>query len=57
MTIEGTKQLIKESEKLGEIGGVFHLSVVLNDENFEKTTIDKFRETIDSKHKIFAKFG
>ena len=52
-TVEGAKGLIEEASKLGPIGGVFHLALVLNDCLIENQTIDKFNETIDSKTKIF----
>ncbi|XP_054161233.1 fatty acid synthase-like [Oppia nitens] len=52
-TTEGTKQLLSEAHKLGPIGGVFHLALVLNDCLLEKQTIDGFCETIDSKAKTF----
>ena len=52
-TIEGSKGLIEEAQKLGPIGGVFHLALVLNDCLIENQTIDKFNETIESKTKIF----
>ncbi|CAG2166260.1 unnamed protein product, partial [Oppiella nova] len=54
LTIEGTQQLLKEAQKLGPIGGVFHLALELNDYLIEKLTLDKFYSTIDTKHKIFA---
>ncbi|CAG2109741.1 unnamed protein product [Medioppia subpectinata] len=52
-TTEGTKQLLADAQKLGPIGGVFHLALVLNDCLIENQTIDKFQETIDSKTKAF----
>ena len=52
-TIEGAKGLIEEAQKMGPIGGVFHLALVLNDCLIENQTIDKFNETIESKTKIF----
>ena len=52
-TTEGVKQLLKDANDLGEIGGVFHLALVLNDCLLENHTIDKFTETIDSKTKCF----
>ena len=52
-TIEGTKKLLNEAKALGEIGGVFHLALVLNDCLLENHTYDKFQETIDSKTKCF----
>ncbi|CAG2117531.1 unnamed protein product, partial [Medioppia subpectinata] len=53
-TLEGAKQLIHETLNLGPIGGVFHLALVLNDCLIENQTEDKFCESIDTKHKIFA---
>ncbi|CAG2110585.1 unnamed protein product, partial [Medioppia subpectinata] len=54
LTIEGSKQLLSEAKQLGPIGGVFHLALVLNDCLFENMTIEKFGETVDTKHRVFA---
>jgi fatty acid synthase len=48
-TIEGSEELLKEVNKLGPIGGIFHLAVALNDRIFRNHTIDSFRETCESK--------
>ncbi|CAG2105028.1 unnamed protein product, partial [Medioppia subpectinata] len=53
-TIEGTKQLLREAQELGPIGGIFHLAIELNDCLLEKLTFEKFCSSIDTKHKIFA---
>ncbi|CAG2169075.1 unnamed protein product [Oppiella nova] len=53
-TIDGTNELLKEAQKLGPIGGVFHLALELNDCLIENLTFDKFCASIDTKHKIFA---
>ncbi|CAG2104159.1 unnamed protein product, partial [Medioppia subpectinata] len=53
-TIEGTKQLLREAQELGPIGGVFHLAIELNDCLLEKLTFERFCSSIDTKHKIFA---
>ena len=50
---ESTKELINKALNLGPIGGVFHLSLVLNDCLIENQTIEKFRETVDSKIRAF----
>ncbi|CAG2103248.1 unnamed protein product [Medioppia subpectinata] len=39
---------------LAPIGGVFHLTIELNDCLIEKLTLEKFCLSIDTKHKIFA---
>jgi len=52
-TLEGSRQLLAEASKLGPIGGVFHLALVLNDCLIENQTYDKFQETIDSKTRTF----
>ncbi|CAG2100765.1 unnamed protein product [Medioppia subpectinata] len=53
-TIEGTRELLEESRKLGPIGGLFHLAVNLNDSLLENISIEQFCSSIDTKHKIFA---
>ncbi|XP_054160814.1 fatty acid synthase-like [Oppia nitens] len=53
-TIESTKWLLKEAQHLGQIGGVFHLALVLNDSLLENQSYDKFCLTSDTKHKVFA---
>ncbi|XP_054160820.1 fatty acid synthase-like [Oppia nitens] len=53
-TIDGTKQLLDESQQLGKtIGGVFHLTLLLNDLLLENQTTDTFGSTVASKYKIF----
>ncbi|CAG2108061.1 unnamed protein product, partial [Medioppia subpectinata] len=53
-TIEGTNQVLREAQELGPIGGVFHLTIDLNDCLLGKLTFEKFCSSIDTKHKIFA---
>ncbi|CAG2101507.1 unnamed protein product [Medioppia subpectinata] len=53
LTIEGTKQLLREAQELGPIGGVFHLALVLNENLFENMPIEKFAETVDTKQRVF----
>jgi fatty acid synthase len=53
-TIEGAKQLLEYANKLGPIGGIFHLAVVLNDALFDNQTIETFCETCDSKINAFV---
>jgi fatty acid synthase len=53
-TIEGSEQLLKEANKMGPIGGIFHLAVVLNDALLENQTIETFRETSESKINTFV---
>ena len=52
-TIEGAKGLIEEANKMGPIGGIFHLALVLNDCLIENQEIKEFNETVDSKVKTF----
>jgi fatty acid synthase len=52
-TIEGSKQLLEEANRLGPIGGVFHLAVVLNPTLFVNQTIETFSETCESKINTF----
>ena len=52
-TMESTRSLVKRSQQLGTIGGVFHLALVLNDCLLENQTLDNFKETIDSKINAF----
>jgi fatty acid synthase len=53
-TEEGSKLLLEEANKLGTIGGIFHLAVVLNDTLYENHTIETFRETCESKINTFV---
>ncbi|CAG2101324.1 unnamed protein product [Medioppia subpectinata] len=53
LLIEGTKQLLREAQELGPIGGVFHLALVLNENLSENMPIDKFAETADTKLRVF----
>ena len=48
-TKERTKELIKECQTLGPIGGIFHLSLVLNDCLLENQSLDQFEATYSSK--------
>ena len=52
-TTEGCKALLEEANELGPVGGVFHLSLVLNDSLYENQTYEKFCETVNSKTKAF----
>jgi fatty acid synthase len=52
-TIEGSKRLLEDANRLGPIGGVFHLAVVLNPTLIENQTIETFRETCESKINTF----
>jgi fatty acid synthase len=53
-TEEGSKLLLEEANKLGTIGGIFHLAVSLNDALYENQTIETFRETCESKINTFV---
>jgi fatty acid synthase len=53
-TEEGSKLLLEEANKLGTIGGIFHLAVVLNDALYENHTIETFRQTCESKINTFV---
>ena len=48
-SMESTEELIKEAEKLGEVGGVFHLAAVLRDGFFENQTKELFNEVAKPK--------
>ena len=52
-TIEGAKGLIEEANKMGLIGGIFHLALVLNDCLIENQETKEFNERVDSKVKTF----
>ncbi|CAG2118911.1 unnamed protein product, partial [Medioppia subpectinata] len=53
LTLEGTREMLREAERLGPIGGVFHLALVLNDSLAENMTPERFAETSDTKHRVF----
>ena len=52
-TPESTQRVISDATQLGQIGGIFHLTLVLNDCLVENLTFDKFCESIDTKYKTF----
>jgi fatty acid synthase len=52
--IEGSEQLLKDANRLGPIGGIFHLALALNCAKLENHTIESFRETCDSKIDTFV---
>uniref|UniRef100_A0A8C9SU62 Fatty acid synthase n=1 Tax=Scleropages formosus TaxID=113540 RepID=A0A8C9SU62_SCLFO len=49
-TLEGTEHLIAEAGKLGPVGGVFHLAMVLKDGMLENLTPDLFKEVNKPKY-------
>jgi fatty acid synthase len=53
-TIDGSKQLLEDANRLGPIGGIFHLAVVLNDAFLENQTNETFCETCESKINTFV---
>jgi fatty acid synthase len=53
-TEKGAKTLLEEANKLGSIGGIFHLALVLNDSLYENQTIEGFRITCESKINTFV---
>lgn len=48
-TFEGCHQLMKDAIKLGPVGGIFNLAVVLRDAIFENQSVDKFVESFGPK--------
>ena len=52
LTIGSTRRVITQALELGEIGGLFHSTLILNDSLLEVLEFDKFCETIDAKHKV-----
>jgi len=55
-TIDGTKQLLKECQALGQIGGLFHLSLILGESLMCNQTMERFSETIDGRYKQYDNF-
>ena len=53
LTVESTQRVISDASQFGQIGGIFHLSIVLNDCLVEKLSYEKFCESIDTKYKVF----
>ena len=53
LTVESTQRVISDASQFGQIGGIFHLSLVLNDCLVEKLSYEKFCESIDTKYKVF----
>ncbi|XP_053215024.1 fatty acid synthase-like [Panonychus citri] len=48
-TSESAERLINQAQELGQIGGVFHLSMVLKDGLFENQTAETFDEAVKPK--------
>lgn len=48
-THSGCEQLLNEAMKLGPVGGIFNLAVVLRDAILENQTVDKFLESLGPK--------
>ncbi|CAL1537406.1 unnamed protein product [Lymnaea stagnalis] len=48
-TIDGAKSLLQDSIKLGPVGGLFNLAMVLNDGLFENQTNDMYRTVCEPK--------
>ncbi|CAG2109810.1 unnamed protein product [Medioppia subpectinata] len=53
-TIDGTRQLLREAQELGPIGGVFHLALELSDCLLENMTLDRFRSSFETKYTLFT---
>lgn len=49
-TLRGAEQLISEAQKLGPVGGVFHLAMVLRDGMLENLTSEHFMEVNKPKY-------
>ena len=52
-SIEGAKKLISDSQWMGEIGGIFHLALVLNVSLLKNQTFETFSESVYTKAKQF----
>ena len=52
-TLNGAENLIRSGEKIGQIGGVFHLQMILIDGLFENQTIENFKKVCDTKSTSF----
>ena len=48
-TADGATKLIEEAKKLGPVGGIFNLAMVLRDGLFENQTAEYFKEVADPK--------
>ncbi|CAG2102323.1 unnamed protein product, partial [Medioppia subpectinata] len=53
LTSEGCEQLLREAQRMGSIGGVFHLALVLNESLAENMTVERFAESADTKGRVF----
>ena len=47
--LEETRALMTEAGKLGPVGGIFNLAMVLQDGLIENQTVDMFRKVADAK--------
>ena len=53
LTVESTQRVISDASQFGQIGGIFHLTIVLNDSFLENLSYERFCESIDTKYKVF----
>ncbi|CAG2102324.1 unnamed protein product, partial [Medioppia subpectinata] len=53
LTSEGCERLLREAQRMGRIGGVFHLALVLNETLAENMTVERFAESADTKGRVF----
>ena len=53
LTIESAQQVIDTALKYGQIGGIFHLGLVLEDILIEKMNYEQFKQTVDCKFRVF----
>ena len=52
LTVESTRRVISDASQFGQIGGIFHLTLVLNDCLLQHLSYEKFCESIDTKYKV-----
>lgn len=51
---EGAEALISEAETLGEVGGVFHLAMILKDGLFDNQSLKSFNAVLQPKSVVFT---
>ncbi|CAH1132765.1 unnamed protein product [Ceutorhynchus assimilis] len=48
-TLEGAKKLVKFSEQMGPVGGIFNMAMILSDALFVNQTVEKYKTVFNSK--------
>ena len=56
LTVESAQQVLSETQNMGRIGGIFNLTIILNECLIEKMSYEQFCESSDCKFRVFDNF-